>query len=227
MPLMLPLFLDLSGRRVVLVGGGIVAAAKLGPLLEARANVHVIAPEIRAEIERAGVPFERRRFEPDDLNETWLAIAAATPEVNRQVAEAAEVRRIFVNAVDDPAHASAFLSGVVRRGDVTLAISTHGAAPALTALLREALAELLPEDLDAWLDEARRQRATWKKNGVAMNQRRSLLLDTLNRLYHRSVDSAAEESNGGVRLQPDPPGPPEGGHYADVAQSFRAAKDAS
>jgi siroheme synthase-like protein len=226
MPLMLPLFLDLAGRRVVLVGGGTVAAAKLGQLLEARANVRVIAPEIRAEIERAGVPFERRRFEPDDLNETWLAIAAATPDVNRQVAEAAEVRRIFVNAVDDPAHASAFLSGVVRRGDVTLAISTHGAAPALTALLREALDELLPENLAAWLDEARRQRATWKQNGVPMNQRRSLLLDALNRLYHRSVDSAAEESKGSVRLQSDPPDR-EGGHYADVAQSFRAAKDAS
>jgi uroporphyrin-III C-methyltransferase / precorrin-2 dehydrogenase / sirohydrochlorin ferrochelatase len=226
MPLMLPLFLDLAGRRVVLVGGGTVAAAKLGQLLEARANVRVIAPEIRAEIERAGVPFERRRFEPDDLNETWLAIAAATPDVNRQVAEAAEVRRIFVNAVDDPTHASAFLSGVVRRGDVTLAISTHGAAPALTALLREALDELLPENLAAWLDEARRQRATWKQNGVPMNQRRSLLLDALNRLYHRSVDSAAEESNGSVRLQSDPPDR-EGGHYADVAQSFRAAKDAS
>jgi hypothetical protein len=59
-----------------------------------------------------------------------------------------------------------------------------------------------------------------------MNQRRSLLLDALNRLYHRSVDSAAEESNGSVRLQSDPPDR-EGGHYADVAQSFRAAKDAS
>src|SRR5262245_2943142 len=207
MPLMLPLFLDLAGRRVVLVGGGTVAAAKLGQLLEARADVRVIAPEIRAEIERAGVPFERRRFEPGDLNEAWLAIAAATADVNRQVAEAAEVRRIFVNAVDDPAHASAFLSGVIRRGDVTLAISTRGRAPALTALLREALDELLPEDLDAWLVEARRQRATWKKNGIPMNQRRSLLLDALNRLYHRSVDSAGE-SNG-------------------VAQSFRAAKDAS
>src|SRR5262245_18012068 len=205
MPLM-PLFLDLAGRRVVLVGGGTVAAAKLGRLLEARADVRVIAPEIRAEIERAGVPFERRRFEPDDLNDAWLAVAAATPDVNRQVSEAAEVRRIFVNAVDDPAHASAFLSGVVRRGDVTLAISTDGAAPALTALLREALDELLPQDLDAWLDEARRQRATWKKNGVPMNQRRSLLLDALNRLYHRSVDSA-EKSSG-------------------VAQS-RAAKDLS
>src|SRR5262249_56268734 len=132
MPLMFPIFLNLAGRRVTLVGGGSVAVAKLGQLLEARADVRVIAPEIRAEIERAGVPFERRRFEAGDLNEAWLAVAAATADVNRQVAEAAEVRRIFVNAVDDPAHASAFLSRGLRRAHVTLAISTPPPPPPLT-----------------------------------------------------------------------------------------------
>ena len=64
--------------------------------------------------------------------------------VNRQVAAAAEERRIFVNAVDDPANASAFLSGVIRREGVTIAISTSGDAPGLTALIRQGLDELLP-----------------------------------------------------------------------------------
>ena len=72
-----------------------------------------------------------------------------------EVADAAEGRRVFVNAVDDPANASAFLSGVVRRDGVTLAISTSGAAPALTALLREGLDAVLPQDL-AIVDVARR-----------------------------------------------------------------------
>ena len=58
-------------------------------------------------------------------------MAAAPPEVNREVAAAAEERRLFVNAVDDPAHASLYLGGVVRRGGVTAAISTDGRAPAL------------------------------------------------------------------------------------------------
>jgi siroheme synthase-like protein len=154
-------------------------------------------------------------------------IAAATPDVNRQVAAAAEVRRIFVNAVDDPANASAFLSGVVRRDGVTVAISTRGTAPALTALLREALDDLLPADLEKWLEEAHRQRLTWRKNGLAMKERRPLLLEALNRLYHRSTDSAVEEPDGSVRPQPDPPGRPDGGHYRDAAHPFRAAKDAS
>ena len=90
---------------------------------------------------------------------------------------------MFVNAVDDPANASAFLSGVIRRDGVTLAISTSGAAPGLTALIREGLDAVLPRDLGRWLDEARRQRATWRRDGVPMHERRPLLLEALNKLY--------------------------------------------
>src|SRR5580765_5253076 len=144
---LLPLFVDLAGRRVLLVGGGPVAAAKLSQLLAARADVRVVAIEVCEEIERSGVPSERRAFRPADLDGVWLVVAAATPEANREVAAAAEPRQVFVNAVDDPAHASAFLSGVIRRDGVTLAISTSGAAPGLTALIREALDAVLPRDL--------------------------------------------------------------------------------
>src|SRR6266851_4320059 len=119
MPELLPVFLNLAGRPVLLVGGGPVAAAKLQQLLAAGAtgaDIRVVAPSVDLSIERAGVRIERRRFEPSDLDGTWFAIAAATPEVNRDVAAAADERRVFLNAVDDPANASAFLGGVVRRG---------------------------------------------------------------------------------------------------------------
>jgi hypothetical protein len=103
----------------------------------------VVSPAFRDEIVDLAqdplrqITITQRPFEPADLDGVWLVVAAATPEVNRQVAEVAETRRVFVNAVDDPANASAFLSGVVRRDGVTLAISTSGQAPALVALLRE------------------------------------------------------------------------------------------
>jgi siroheme synthase-like protein len=183
MPSLLPLFLTLSGRRVVLVGGGRVAAAKLRQLLAAGADVRVVSPEMDEEIERAGVPIERRAFQADDLDEAWLVVAAATPEANREVARAAETRRIFVNAVDDPVNATAFMGGVVRRGGVAMAISTDGEAPALAGLLREALDAVLPAELDEWVDEARRQRAIWRRDEVPMDRRRPLLLEALNRLY--------------------------------------------
>jgi uroporphyrin-III C-methyltransferase / precorrin-2 dehydrogenase / sirohydrochlorin ferrochelatase len=183
---LLPLFLDLTGRSVLLVGGGSVAAAKLDQLLAAQADVRVVAPDVCKHIEEAAVRVERRPFHPTDLDEVWLVVAAATPDVNRQVAAAAEPRRIFVNAVDDPAHASAYLSGVIRRDGVTLAISTSGAAPALTGLLREGLDQILPQDLRAWLEEARQQRLIWRRDHVPMEERRPRLLEALNQLYDRS-----------------------------------------
>jgi uroporphyrin-III C-methyltransferase/precorrin-2 dehydrogenase/sirohydrochlorin ferrochelatase len=103
--------------------------------------------------------------------------------VNRQVAAAAETRRLFVNAVDDQASASAYLGGVVRRGEVTLAVSTGGDAPALAGLLREGLEALLPEDLGRWLETARALRPVWRAEGVPFTARRPLLLEALNRLY--------------------------------------------
>ena len=202
MPELLPLFLHLRGRRVVLVGAGPVGASKLTQLLAAGADVRVIAPDVHPDIEAAPVSIERRPFTPSDLDDAWLVVAAATPAVNRQVADAAEARRIFVNAVDDPPNATAYLGGVVRRDGVTLAISTRGEAPAIAGLLREGLYVLLPRELASWMDAARAARAQWKAAGVPMEARRPLLLKALNRLYaQREGHAAARELVGvGVRV---------------------------
>ena len=178
---LLPLFLDVANRDVLLVGGGSVAAAKLRQLRAAGARVRVVSPRVVPDIRE--VEIAQRGFEPSDLDGVWLAIAAATPDVNREVAAAAEARHIFVNAVDDPANATAYLSGVVRRGDVTIAISTSGDAPALTSLVREALDAVLPHDLADWVETARKQRIRWRRDGVAMERRKPLLLRALNQLY--------------------------------------------
>jgi uroporphyrin-III C-methyltransferase/precorrin-2 dehydrogenase/sirohydrochlorin ferrochelatase len=103
--------------------------------------------------------------------------------VNRQVQAAAEARHLFVNAVDDPAHATAYLGGIVRREGVTVAISTGGRAPALAGLLREALEAWLPADLDRWMAAADEARRGWKRDQVPMSERRPRLLETLNELY--------------------------------------------
>jgi uroporphyrin-III C-methyltransferase/precorrin-2 dehydrogenase/sirohydrochlorin ferrochelatase len=180
---MLPVFLKLDSRRVVLVGGGAMAAGKLDALLAAGADVTVVAPEIRPDIERREVTLVRRPFEAADLDGAWYVVAAAPPDVNRQVGEAAGVRRVFVNAVDDLAHATAYLGGVVRRHGVTVAISTDGRAPALAGLLREALDAWLPSDLDEWMTAADGARRVWREQAVPMAERRPQLLATLNRLY--------------------------------------------
>ncbi len=180
---LLPLFVSLERRRVLLVGAGPVAAAKLVQLRAAGADVVVVAPDVHRDIEASGVRIVRRGFEPADLDGAWLVVAAAPPAVNRQVTAEAASRQIFVNAVDDPANATAYLSGVVRRDGVTLAISTSGDAPGLTGLLREALDAMLPADLNDWMHVAREARQEWKRDGVPMEARRPLLLQALNRIY--------------------------------------------
>jgi uroporphyrin-III C-methyltransferase/precorrin-2 dehydrogenase/sirohydrochlorin ferrochelatase len=180
---MFPAFLDLRSRRVVVVGGGPVAAAKIEALVEAGADVTVVAPDVVSEIERRGVTVVRRPFEEADLDGAWWVVAAAPKEVNRRVREAADARRVFVNAVDDPAHATAYLGGVVRRDGVAVAISTDGRAPALAGLLREAIDAWLPPRLDEWLTAADQVRRRWKAERVPMTDRRPQLLETLNEIY--------------------------------------------
>jgi len=174
---------------VLVVGGGPVAASKLAALKAAGAEVTVVAPDVCEAVEAAGVRVERRGFEPSDLEGAWFVVAAAPPEVNRRVSEEAERRQVFVNAVDDPANASVYLGGVVRRGGVTLGISTDGAAPALAGLLREALDVLLPRDLETWSERAHELRRSWRERAVPMDARRPELLEALNALY----ESRAQE----------------------------------
>ena len=98
---------------------------------------------------------------------------------------------MFVNAVDDPEHATAYAGGVVRRNDVTIAISTGGRAPAMAGLLREALDAWLPGNLDSWLAAADTVRREWKAQGVPMDARRPQLLQVLNRLYEQLPTQAS------------------------------------
>ena len=178
-----PVFLKLAGRRVLVVGGGPVAAGKLRALLDAEAAVTVVAPAVVDAIADTGVQVLRREFRPQDLEGTWYVVAAAPPEVNRAVSAEANARGIFVNAVDDVENASAYAGAVLQRGGVTIALSTDGEAPALAGLLRAALESVLPEDLEDWMTCAREARRRWLAEGVPMAERRPLLLEALQRLY--------------------------------------------
>lgn len=181
---LLPLFLKLQGRRVLVVGDEGVLAPKRDALIRAGAEV----------CQRDALSFSER-----DLDGVWLVVAAAPPEVNARIARLAEARHLFVNAVDDPPSASAYLGGVVRRNGVTIAISTSGEAPALAGLLREGLDALLPEDLDRWTAASREARRDWKTRGVPMADRRPLLLQALNAIYDGTpLPAPAAASQGGT-----------------------------
>ncbi len=147
-----PLFLDLRGRRVLVVGGGEVAARKVAALLDSGAAVVVVAPTITpslaalAQANRlAHIP---AAFAPEQLDGSWLVIAATDDDaVNRAVAAAAHARRVFINVVDDADLASAQLPARVQRGPLQVAISSGGASPMLARHLREQLETRLDDAL--------------------------------------------------------------------------------
>jgi uroporphyrin-III C-methyltransferase/precorrin-2 dehydrogenase/sirohydrochlorin ferrochelatase len=178
-----PVFLKLDGRHVVVVGGGPVATSKLAGLRAAGARVTVVAPDVSDEIRAMGLEIQQRSFVESDLDDAWYVVAAATPEVNAAVSRVATARRLFVNAVDDPPNATAYLGGVVRRGSATIAISTGGRAPALSGLLREAIDDVLPADLETWFGQADELKHRWRSTGLPMEARRPELAEVIARRY--------------------------------------------
>ncbi|MGZ4796303.1 MAG: precorrin-2 dehydrogenase/sirohydrochlorin ferrochelatase family protein [Acidimicrobiia bacterium] len=140
-----------AGRRCLVVGAGRIAARKIEGLLGAGAVVDVVAPEaverVRTWADDGTLTWQSRPFVADDLDGAWLAVTATgVPEVDGQVFEAGEARRVWVNSADDPAHCSFTLMSVVRRGDLVVTIGTNGRSPALATFLKDHVAtEMGPE----------------------------------------------------------------------------------
>jgi uroporphyrin-III C-methyltransferase/precorrin-2 dehydrogenase/sirohydrochlorin ferrochelatase len=159
----LPVFMDLRGRAVLLVGGGAVAGRKLALLLRAGARVRLVAPAIDAAVaeqaRHGGAELRQRAFEPADVDGAWLVIAATDDAaVNAAVAAAAGARGIFVNVVDDAAASSAVMPAIVDRSPVLVAIGTAGSSPTLARRVRALIEAALPERLGALATLAARWR---------------------------------------------------------------------
>jgi uroporphyrin-III C-methyltransferase / precorrin-2 dehydrogenase / sirohydrochlorin ferrochelatase len=140
-----PIALDISGKAVVVVGGGTVALRRARALVQAGAVVTVIAPRVRPEFDELGVHVVPRGYRDGDLYGCWLAHAATDdPAVNAAVAAAAERDRIWCVRADDASASAAWTPAVARHGDVTVAV-TAGADPRRAAKLRAALALALAQ----------------------------------------------------------------------------------
>ena len=135
-----PIFLDLDGRRCVVVGGGEVANRKARKLLRARAEVVVVSPEIKPELESVATEMRRRPYRKDDLEGAFLVFAATdSREVNSAVAREARERGIPVNVADEPSEGDFALPSTLRRGQLQVAVSTGGASPTLAQRIRREL----------------------------------------------------------------------------------------
>jgi precorrin-2 dehydrogenase / sirohydrochlorin ferrochelatase len=153
-----PIFVKLEGRRCLVVGAGKIGEPKIQSLLDADARVTVVAPEVSDRVrqwtDESRLIWEARVFEPSDLDDVFLVIAATpSPKVNELVFIEAKSRKILCNSVDDPEHCDFFYPAVVRRGDLQLAISTAGRSPALAQRLRLELEEQFGPEYATWVRE--------------------------------------------------------------------------
>jgi len=155
-----PVFLNLEGVPVLLVGGGQIALRKASGLVAAGARLTVIAPEVRPELAELAAEVQRRPFADDDCAGFRLVMTATDdPAVNARVHAAAAAAGIWVNSADDPANCSFILPAVARRGPVVAAVSTGGASPALASHLRSVIAsDVLTEQVERAALELSRQR---------------------------------------------------------------------
>ena len=193
-----PAFLRLVGRRCVVVGGGRVGERKALVLAAAGAAVTVIAPSVgealRAAADEGTLGVEPRAYRSGDLAGAMLAVAATdSPEVNARVVADARTANVFVNSVDDPGAGDFTMPATVRRGAVTLAISTGGKSPAFARHLREALEEWLTADRVALLElfaEVRRELLAIGQNPPPERWREAVDVEVTRALERGDADGA-------------------------------------
>jgi siroheme synthase-like protein len=154
---LMPIFVKLEGRLVVVVGGGAIAEGKVAALLAAGARIRIVAPRVNSGIARfvrqGKAEWLAKEFASQDLGGAILVIAAtAAPGVNEVVYREAEARGILCNAVDDIDHCHFYYGSVVQRGDLQIAISTNGKSPALAQRLRLQLEKQFGPEYELWLE---------------------------------------------------------------------------
>ena len=170
----LPIFLNVKGKLCLVVGGGEVARRKAGVLLEAGANVRVVAPEIHPDlVEQQSVECVVARFETQHLDGVILVIAATSDHgVNRQVSELARERNVPVNVVDNPELCSFIMPAILDRSPLMVAFSSGGASPVLTRMLRGKLEAMIPQNYSRLAAFAERFRELVKQHVTNPAKRR-------------------------------------------------------
>lgn len=177
-----PIFLALAGRPCLVIGGGAVAERKVEGLLAQRAVVTVISPTLTARLEELAADGRIRRlsraYSPGDLAGYQLAFVATDDAgVNAAVAREGRERGVWVNAADDPEHCDFILPSVLRRGELTVAVATGGASPALSRVIREELEGYFGEEYAALagvVAEVRRELRACGRNPSGETWRRAL-----------------------------------------------------
>ena len=169
-----PVFLNISGRKCVVVGGGQVAWPKVKGLLEFGANVEVISPDICSELselaEAGEINVLPRKYHASDLQGAFAAIVATSNgDINQEVVKEARRVGVLINVVDDAGHSDFIVPSHLQRGNITIAISTAGSSPALARKIRTRLEQDLDEEYASLSLLVEEVRGELKQQGVKVN----------------------------------------------------------
>ncbi|RTG63223.1 siroheme synthase CysG [Serratia marcescens] len=173
----LPIFADLKQRPVLVVGGGDVAARKVSLLQRVGAEIRIVAqslsPELEQQRQQGRVLWLGKTFDPQQLDDVFLAIAATDDNaLNAAVFAEADKRRVLANVVDDQPRCSFIFPSIIDRSPLVVAVSSSGQAPVLARLLREKLEALLPASLGQMAQVAGRWRGQVKQRLASIGERR-------------------------------------------------------
>jgi precorrin-2 dehydrogenase/sirohydrochlorin ferrochelatase len=181
-----PMFVKLEGRRCLVVGAGSVGEGKIASLLQAGAQVLVVAthalPAVIQLAELKQIELQLRPFSADDLDGIFLAVAA-TPsrDLNVEIYDQAQRRGVLCNVVDVPELCDFYYPAVARRGDLQIAISTNGQSPALAKRLREQLEKQFGPGYAEWVAELGETRRMVMKTELSPERKRELLVSLASR----------------------------------------------
>jgi siroheme synthase-like protein len=175
-----PIYLDLKGRDVLVVGGGVIAEGKALQLIEAGARVTVVSPELtetlRAAADRKEITYLNGSFIEENLNGMFLVIGATGDrKVNEKIAKAAGERRLLCNVVDQPDLCNFITPALVTRGALQISVSTGGGSPTLTQRVKREIAAAIGEEYGALLELAAEMRAEAKERIPDFERRKETL----------------------------------------------------
>jgi precorrin-2 dehydrogenase / sirohydrochlorin ferrochelatase len=199
-----PIFLKLQDKKCLLVGAGPVAAQKLSGLINAGAEIHVVAPQavdrVQALAQEGRVRWSQREFESSDLDGVVLVVVATgDPETNERIYRKAELRGVLCNAVDEPERCHFYYPAVVQRGDLQIAISTAGHSPALAQRIRKELEEEYDAGYAEWLRWLGELRLRLFAGKMDPEQRRNLLHKVARREEYQRFSRSKAKQAGAAR----------------------------
>lgn len=198
-----PMFVQLKGAEALLVGGGTVALRKAEKLLPYGPHIKVVAPDIIPELAALpGLTLCRRPFAESDLQGTPALVIAATdePALNRNIAALCREKRIPVNVVDDPEACGFLFPALVRRGRLSVGISTGGASPTAAVWLKERIESILPPHFGTAMDRLEALRPALKAQVPEERDRAARFRAAFERELAVPAEPAAESPAGHVAL---------------------------